>query len=607
MPLDAWESVLKRTGFSGLDVAVRDCEDDENHAFSVIMSTKERTDKPSFPADISLVYADAPPPKAWVKSLSQSVLKLTGISPKIESLKTLNPAGKVCIFLTEIERPVLLEMSEERFTQIKKMLNSCKGVLWVSRGGVLDCAQPEFGLHTGLLRTLRLEDNGKRYISLDVDPGKRGQKRKREEADSAAEPWSASAAKAILDVFQVAFDYSIDKLDIDFEYAQRESKILVPRNNDNAEQNQAVTFDVEEEPELQPFKQPGRQLRMNVEVPGLLDSLIFRDDPSADDDLPDDFVEIEPAAFGLNFRDIMVSMGQLQEKIMGFECSGVITRVGYDAASRFNVGDRVCALTTRGHWANFIRMPWTGVGRIPDAMSFEDAASIPMVFVTAWYSLVESARLQKGETILIHAASGGVGQAAIIISKYIGAEIYATVGSQEKRDFITNTYGIPPDHIFSSRDVSFATDLKIATNGRGVDVLLNSLSGEILQESWNSIATMGRFVEIGKRDIQLNKHLEMEPFGQAISFSAIDLIQLGNHKGLTLSKVMNDLLRLLDSREIQPIQPITVYPMAQIQRAFRFMQGGKHLGKIVVKPGPGDLVKVSGVQACVSYPDICRY
>jgi acyl transferase domain-containing protein/NADPH:quinone reductase-like Zn-dependent oxidoreductase len=577
MPLESWKAILERTGFTGLDVDVRDCEDERNYAMSVILSTAKPSAAPEYPKDTVLVYAGTSPPQSWLDGVKASIGSLTSVT--VERLDRLDPAGKVCIFVPELETPFLEQIDGDSFLALKSLLNDSKGVLWVTRGAAIDCERSEAALHTGLLRTRRLEDNSKRYIALDADP-KEG-------------AWSASASHAITQVFEKVFDYSRDKASIDYEYAQRDHELFVPRISDDNIENEAVSADtVDATPQLEPFIQEGRELRMVVGTPGLLDSLVFKDDPDAGQALPDDFVEIESKAFGLNFRDIMVAMGQLQEKIMGFECSGIITRVGPKATHDFKVGDRICALTTRGHWANKIRIHWTGVGRIPDHMSFEKAASIPMVFVTAYYGLIEKASLEKGETVLIHAASGGVGQAAIILAKSVGAEIFATVGSPEKRKFIRETYGIPDSHIFNSRDTSFAVDVMAATKGRGVDVLLNSLAGEILQESWNVMATLGRFVEIGKRDIQSNKRLEMENFGRAISFMAVDLIHLGMYRGRVMSRVMNECLRLLNEQVIEPIQPITVFPISDIQRAFRQMQAGKHLGKIIIRPNPGDLVKV---------------
>jgi NADPH:quinone reductase-like Zn-dependent oxidoreductase len=353
-----------------------------------------------------------------------------------------------------------------------------------------------------------------------------------------------------------------------------------------------LTMGDEQMPELQPFHQPGRPSRMEVGSPGLLETLQFVDDPDADASLPDDFVEVEPKAFGLNFRDIMVAMGHLKESTMGYECSGVVTRVGKSVASELKAGDRVCLLM-KGHYANLVRVPRETVGKIPDDMPFDIAASFPLVFCTAYYSLYDTARLQEGETVLIHAAAGGVGQAAIMLARLVGAEIFATVGSKEKRDFLVDTYGIPPDHIFSSRNTNFAKLIMAATQGKGVDVVLNSLAGEMLQETWKCVAMLGRFVEIGKRDLELNNHLEMAPFVRNVSFSSIDLTHIMKYKASAMSKVLQQVLKLFEAKKIHAVHSITTFAIADVERAFRFMQSGRHRGKVVIEPRPGDMVKVS--------------
>ncbi|TVY35171.1 Highly reducing polyketide synthase [Lachnellula subtilissima] len=573
-----WDKVLKRCGFSGLDVEARDCEDDDNYAMSVIMSTAKRDDSPRFPEQIVLVYTDALPPQPWLEQLKVLLAKLTSTNVTVERLDRLNPSGKVCIFLSEMEHTFLSKMDETRFEKIKALLTRSQGVFWITRGAALECKNPSVALQTGLLRTLRLEDTGRQYITLDID--------------SESEPWTASTTSAIWDVFRLTFDLSIGKPVVDCEYALRGSGILVPRMYSDVAENYSIPAAELMDTKLEPFYQSNREIRLDVAVPGLLDSLAFIDVGSTDETLPDDFVEIRPEAFGLNFRDLMVSMGQLKEKVMGFECSGRITRLGPNPSHGLQINDRICALTHNGHYSNFVRVHSTGVARIPDDMTFEVAASIPMIFITAYHALVDTARLESGETVLIHAAAGGVGQAAIMIAKWIGAKIFVTVGSNEKRDFLTKTYGIPPNHMFSSRDNSFAAGIMAATDFKGVDVLLNSLSGELLQEGWNIMAYHGRLVEIGKRDIQLNKNLEMLPFHRAISFSAIDLIHLGNYKNRVVSRVLASVLELFSNHDIQPVQPISVLPISEIQRGFRILQAGKQFGKIVIKPQLGDLVQV---------------
>ena len=245
-----------------------------------------------------------------------------------------------------------------------------------------------------------------------------------------------------------------------------------------------------------------------------------------------------------------------------------------------------------GHWATHVRVPWTNVGRIPNSMAFETGASIPMAFLTAYHSLFDLACLEKGETVLIQSAAGGVGQAAIMLAQRVSAEIFATIGSKEKREFIHTNYDIPYDHIVSSRNASFAAKLMKMTNGIGIDVVLNSLAGRLLQAAWNSIARFGRFVEIGKRDSEASSFLEMSPFTRNVSFFAVDMLQIQQFKGKLVARALDKILSIVNEGSICPIAPITVYPISDLGKALRSMQTGKHLGKTVITDRKGDLIKV---------------
>jgi NADPH:quinone reductase-like Zn-dependent oxidoreductase len=570
--------VLRRTGFTGVDVEVHDCEDEENYAMSVLMSTADGVTY-DYHQDVAIILGNSTPPASWLDGLKKSLASLTSCEPAVENLESTQPEGKTFIFLSEMDKPILDHMDETQFAALRSLLTRSRGVLWLTRGGAVECERPESGLITGLLRTLRCEDNSKRYITLDLDPT-RGQ-------------WTEIDEQAMMNVFKQAFNWASAENSLEFEYAERGHLIQIPRAFEDMAENDAVAAQpVDPTPEIQPFYQQGRELRLEVGTPGMLDSLVFRDDPSSSVVLPDDFVEIEPKAFGLNFRDLMASMGQLADTELGAECSGVITKIGAGVPGHLKVGDRVCALT-KGYYSNYVRLHWSSVGKISDDMSFAVGASIPVVYMTAYEALYNFAHLQKGETVLIHAASGGVGQAAIILSQLVEAEIFATVGTEEKRDFIHKTYGIPHDHIFSSRETSFASSIRAMTNGQGVDVVLNSLAGSLLEETWKCMARFGRFAEIGKRDLELNNHIEMGPFRRCVTFGTIDLIQLATFKTRETARLMADVLQLLEKNEIRPITPITVYPLPEVEKAMRVMQAGKHLGKIIISPSEGDMVKAS--------------
>lgn len=586
MSTDAWDMCLKNSGLTGLEALIWDCEDEEHRSLSCIMSSVARSSQSHLQDSAILVYHGTQPHSVWTHELIENFSNELGISLIVEDLSQVAPEGKVCVLLSGMDGPSP-QFDETSFDAVKRITTQCRGLLWVTSGSAINCEIPENAVHIGLLRTARLENTSKRYISLDLD--------------SSDAPWSTSSHSAIVRIFQRTMNWAKDATNFDTEYAVRNSEILVPRVCADDKESQALLDGLEERsPEMQPFIQSKHNLRMHIDTPGLLDSIVFREDPDAGLPLAEDYVEIEPRAFGLNFRDVMTAMGMLKEEKqeIGVECAGIVTKVGPSSSHAktkhdLRVGDRVCALTAHGHFANTVRVPWTSVARIPPSMTFEIAVSFVTAFITAHYSLFEAGRCESGDTVLIHAASGGVGQACIILAQWKGIEIFVTAGTPEKREFLKRQYSIPLDHIFSSRDEVFAQEIRRATAGRGVDVVINSLAGNLLNESWNLVAPHGRFVEIGKRDVHLNKSLEMEPFRRALSFMHVDIIQLADNKGQLFQRILQELLCLLGSGTISNLTPVSAVPLAEAARAFRTMQAGNHIGKIVLIPGPNQLVKVS--------------
>ena len=581
-----WDSVLHRSGFRGVEAEVRDCDDEELYSFSVISSTAS-SGTPKFDFDIAFVTASNSPPDSWLDQLRVSIGLLTWTVPTVHSLESAPvDENKVCVFIDDPENPILSCANAARFEALKALCTRSQGILWLTSGGVDGCTNPLASLASGFLRSLRQEYSGKRLGTLDLDP---------------SQPlWSSESVKSVTEVFKRFFDQSTAEPAIDYEFSERDGVIRIPRYIKDANRNAAVFSQSSSLPTArqEPFMQSDRPLRLTIGTTGLMDTLVFDDDPTAAEPLPPEFVEVEPRAFGVNFRDVMVAMGQLQSKTMGYDCAGVIRRVGTAAASKgYRPGDRVSVLL-RGHYSSRARVHWTSAVHIPDEMSFETAASLPTQFVTAYLSLYETARLQNGETILIHSATGGVGQAAVMLAQRVGAEVFATVGSEEKRQFLMENFGIPPDHIYSSRDTAFATKIMEMTEGKGVDVVLNSLAGTLLQESFDCLAPFGRFVELGKRDFELNNSLAMEAFTRAVSFTSIDVIALGERKPMIANRILKDVVRLVAAKEIDPVRPLTVYPLSDVEKAFRLMQAGKHMGKIVLSVSPETLVPVGSSTLC---------
>ena len=284
----------------------------------------------------------------------------------------------------------------------------------------------------------------------------------------------------------------------------------------------------------------------------------------------------------------MVTMGQIPDSLLGFEASGIVAKCGRNV-TQFKVCDKVCTIGHGAHRTIF-RNKAIFCQPMPDGLSFEEAATLPLVHCTAFHALKNVARAQPGQTVLIHAAAGGVGQSAIQLAKHLGLEIFATVGSADKRQLIEDIYGVKPDHIFNSRDLSFAKGIMRMTNERGVDCILNSLSGEALRQSWQCIADFGTFVEIGMKDILNNTGLDMRPFLKDASFTFFNLKHIMTDNPALMAETLSDTFNMLHRGVIKPVSPVTVYPISNVENAFRLLQTGKHRGKIALTWDSNDVV-----------------
>jgi NADPH:quinone reductase-like Zn-dependent oxidoreductase len=279
-------------------------------------------------------------------------------------------------------------------------------------------------------------------------------------------------------------------------------------------------------------------------------------------------------------KDAMAAMGQIPTRSLGLEFAGVVMRCG-SGCTRIQPGMRV-AIPKKPSLTTHVVLYERRCEEVPDDMDTAAAASLPLVYQTAYVALIKQARLQRGETLLVHAAAGGVGQAILQMAQWIGAEIYASVGSNEKRQLLIDHYGIPAERIFSSRDLSFATGIMRATQGRGVDVIVNSLSAEALRASWECIAAFGRFIELGKRDMLNNAGLDMAPFLRQATFSSVNMetYEEIDHDGFL--NIWRQVWDLVKQGIIKPVFPITKFPIAEAEKAIRLVASGAHAGKVVL-------------------------
>ena len=328
---------------------------------------------------------------------------------------------------------------------------------------------------------------------------------------------------------------------------------------------------------------PGERFRLDFHLPGQLRNLVWL--PQEEAALADEAVEVEVKATGLNFRDVMYLMGLLPDEAvetgfagasLGLEFAGIVSRVG-PRVRDFRPGDKVMGFGSTC-FASHVVTRANAVAPMPEEWSFEAAATVPTVFFTVYYALNHLAELQAGERVLIHGGAGGVGIAAIQLAKHLGAEVFATAGSDEKRDFVRL---LGADHVFDSRSLAFADDILAATAGEGVDVVLNSLAGEAIRRSLAVLKPFGRFLELGKRDFFENTPIGLRPFKDNISYFGIDADQLLTGRPQLAARLFREVMALFREGALTPL-PCRVFPAERVVDAFRTMQQARHIGKVIV-------------------------
>ncbi|GKZ24500.1 type I Iterative Polyketide synthase (PKS) [Aspergillus brasiliensis] len=564
---EKWGELLGETGFSGCDLVVDDYDADVCREGSMIVSTAVA----SIPAEITAVNIIIKPEDQTQADLAAAIsdrlqqrgitkITLTSLSEIVQrKLST----DLLDISLLETTAPFICDMDSSEYESLQALVASTKSLIWVGEGAGRQ-PHPKYRLVDGLFRVLSGEMYRARLTNLSL------------ESHSSREHKATQICKLVFSAIS-DMDRSADT-----EYTEIDGVLHVSRLVDARSLSQVVTRKaLPQQEKMLPYGS-GPSLRLNIGSPGLLNTLHFVEDKSLEEQLGPKDIRIKVKAVGLNFRDVLVALGRLESDTLGAEFAGEVVQVG-DQCQKFQPGDRVVAFHA-SRYANYVTvredMP---VVRIQDEkMLFTTAAAIPVAYATAWITLTKIARLEPGESILIHSGAGGTGQAAIQVAQYLGATVFATVSTEEKRQLLMDRYNIPTEHIFSSRNTLFAKGIRRLTAGRGVDVILNSLSGDGLIASWESIAPYGRFVEIGKNDILSNSKLPMLQFERNVSFTAIDLAEMAIDRPHIIRAALETVFTLLEEGKISLVHPLQVRGIADIEQAFRQMQTGKNSGKTVL-------------------------
>ncbi len=287
-------------------------------------------------------------------------------------------------------------------------------------------------------------------------------------------------------------------------------------------------------------------------------------------------IEIRVLASGLNFRDVLNALDLYPGDAgsLGGECAGKITTIG-EGVEGFEIGDPVIAIVP-GSFSQYVTINAAMVAPKPEKLSFEEAATIPVVFLTAYYTLHHLAKISAGDRVLIHAATGGVGQAAIQLAQQAGAEVFGTC-SPHKWAFLKS---IGVELMMNSRTLDFAEQVMASTSGEGVDIVLNSLTGEgFIPKSLSVLRSSGRFLEIAKSGVWTSS--QVAQFKPDIAYFLVDLAQICQQQPALIKSMLHELMLQFKAGQLKPL-PRKVFPIVDAISAFRYMQQAKHIGKIVM-------------------------
>ncbi|KAF2180759.1 reducing type I polyketide synthase [Zopfia rhizophila CBS 207.26] len=580
---EEWNNVLHNNHFSGIDLELPEYISSECYEAGILVTTATTKTPQETPKDKVIVVVANLEFSTHQELLQRLETKLCNEQASECRVAVWQDLGEVTdsaechfVFIDKGANFMTASLSESIYSSLNTIATSCKGLLFVSDGGGSSPSRPEAGSINGLFRVLRNENPQRpcAILALSIHT-------------TITDDQIGMICKVFRETQHVA-----EPSKCDMEYMEIQGRLNIPRVVATRRQTEAITRKSQSFQRSMNVFSECPPLKLGIESIGFLDSLHFKENYAEETCrlLDDDEIEIEVRAIGMNFRDCLAALGRVPTiaKDLGSECAGIVTRAG--CASGLKPGARAVTLQG-GAFKTFARAKASNAVAISEEMSFAEAASIPTQFATAWQALYEAARLRKGESILIHAGAGGTGQAAIQVAQYIGAKVFATVGSGTKKDVLIDEYGIPENQIFYSRTTEFSKSIIRATKGRGVDVVLNSLAGDSLVAGWECIAPYGRFIEIGKQDILTNSKLPMYAFKNNTSFICFDGATWQQERPHEIRTVLKKVFGLFDKGKLHVARPLHVLDIGDVEKAFRMMQEGRSSGKIVLEVKPESKVK----------------
>ncbi|KAI0469724.1 polyketide synthase [Xylariaceae sp. FL0804] len=584
LSLEGWRISLETASFSGIDIVLDDYPAPYTTACTIVSTAKERYLNGSDEScnvsprlNVVQVSGEHDLPMRFLKELQNRRVAYKIMTLQDLNTETLAPGSR---FVLLVEKEGFLAAPDDAsFNAFKHVVRSARSLVCVCSSGLMSGKSPNGAIMTGLLRTLGTENPSMKLLSIDVDP---------EEDLGSEELWSAVMEKeAALQTQSITSGPPVDT-----ELAWRDGCFWTSRYVPDTAlcARQILSEMPPSQIQMLPFGRQG-PVRAAFETPGLLTSLYFKPDLEASCPLPNDYIQVKVAAIGLNWKDLATTSGHFETNNLSTEFAGTVEVVG-SSVGAFRPGDRVYGLG-KGHFGNFVRVHMRLAQRLQPQDCFESVATMPVVYATAVYAFENLARLQMGESVLIQSATGGLGLAAIQLARAIGAEVYAMAGTPQKVEYLRNTVGLDPGHVFNSADIDSIGPLLHGRGIQGFNVILGTAAGDTMRRTLELLAPLGRYVDVGRTDVQDSKFLDLELLRQGAAFFSFDLADLLEGKVPLAGDLMTSVERHLRAGHIAPIAPLSTYHVSQLSQALLRFSKGTHLGKLVVTyDDPNTLVRM---------------
>ena len=499
------------------------------------------------------------------------------------------PAESIHVIVDDYESPLFTTSSLDFVRSLLKFIAKAANILLIT---TLDpfTADSSHGCNilTEAARQIQTENERLRLVTLNVQPS--------------SQMDFLDIEQKISEILRNSFANPKEETH-ETNYIYKNGLVLVPRLKPDLELRKCVHQATDRQIRPAIFHQGQRVLKLHTEIAGKLDNLHFIDDPLLERPIDPSEIEIKVEAYGVNLEEVLGALGQVKSSRSTIcECAGTVVNVGSDIKHLYKLGDRVCGWG-RTIFSSRSRVNGSNAHHLPPSMTFTIGASIPVVFLTAYYALVNLAKLSKGETVLIHVASASTGQAAVQIAQSIDATILATVRTVSERKFLMDTFKLPREQILSTTDAKFRRDIERLTKARGVDVLLNSLAEESLEDNWACIGRFGRFVEIGRFHSPTQYPITIGRFEKNVAHFSVDVAALSEHRPQEAGRIMKQVMSMFNDEKLKPIQPLQTMEMTDIEKAFKMVQNKNHVGKIVLNVFPTTVVNyapkaVSPIKLC---------